>query len=96
MGGKVIQMGVLKAQTVTQGLAKEVQGQLQALQKAQQGALTEMAKAIQALAANQQALMQAVQQVAEVAGAEREAELFVGADGKKRSRSRIIPKGQMQ
>ncbi len=42
------------------------------------------------LARSQEQLMQAVEQVARIAGAEREAEIFIGPDGKKRSRSRTV------
>ena len=52
--------------------------------------MDQMTAALTALAENQSAMMQAVQQVAQLAGAEREAELIVGPDGKKRSRSRVV------
>lgn len=52
--------------------------------------MDQMVAALTALAENQSAMMQAVQEVAKLAGAEREAELMVGPDGKKRSRSRVV------
>jgi len=53
-------------------------------------AASQVEAALQALAENQAAMMQAIQQVAQLAGAEREAELIVGPDGRKRSRSRVV------
>jgi hypothetical protein len=47
-------------------------------------------QAVAQLAEGQQAMMQAIVAVAKMAGAEREAEIFVGQDGRKRSRSRIV------
>jgi hypothetical protein len=47
-------------------------------------------QALAALAQNQAQMMQAIQQVAALAGAEREAELIIGPDGRKRSRSRVV------
>lgn len=50
----------------------------------------QLESALTALIQNQGAVMDALKQVASLAGAEREAELYVGPDGKKRSRSRVI------
>ena len=42
------------------------------------------------LAQSQEQLMKAVERVAKIAAADREAEIFIGPDGKKKSRSRTV------
>lgn len=79
---------------------QQMQGALAGVQKPLQESQTkfdeimslfaENARAIQALAQGQAGLMDAIREVARIAAADREAELFIGKDGRKRSRSRIV------
>lgn len=82
--------GVKQEQAAQQQVAKAQQDAVAAKADAPMQAFEQVNAALTALAENQSAMMQALQQVAQMAGAEREAELVVGPDGVKRSRSRIV------
>jgi len=51
---------------------------------------SEVLSLFEKLAQSQEQLMKAVEQVAKIAAADREAEIFIGPDGKKKSRSRTV------
>jgi hypothetical protein len=87
--GQMFQAHQQKVEGLVQPLMQSIT-EMQAAEQEDDMKIDESSKVIKALADNQAAMMQAIQQVAAVAGAEREAEIFVGPDGKKRSRSRVV------
>ncbi len=78
-----------KVESTVQPLLQSVQ-QMQAEKEDDEMKLGELSELVKSLAENQAAMMKAIQQVAQLAAAEREAEIYVGPDGKKRSRSRVV------
>lgn len=77
-----------------EGVAQKVEQSLAAVEKEDSMKVEKLA---QLMAENQKsvtdaitALAQQIQQVARLAAADREAEIFIGPDGKKRSRSRVV------
>ena len=70
-------------------VAEERIGASDAIKAAQESSAGELKGAVQALLEAQTKTQEAIQGLAQVVGADRESEIYVGPDGKKRARSRV-------
>ena len=70
-------------------VAEERIGASDAIKAAQESSAGELKGAVQALLEAQTKTQEAIQALAQVVGADRESEIYVGADGRKRARSRV-------
>jgi hydroxylamine reductase (hybrid-cluster protein) len=69
---------------------KTLNDQQQSTETKQAEATDKSAQVLDALAKGQQAMMEALTQIAKIVSADRESELSVGPDGKKKARSRVV------